>query len=220
MALLPQMTIKATDKVVVCGDSITAATWYRDLITMSGAGTDIGNSPGRGGYYKHADPAPPSGNWINSGVGGNVAGDIAAAVAARISNYAAQCLILEVGINDVLLSVSDATFSTNYNSIGDQALAAQPSLKIICVPIFMDGEDTPNIADANVNAKNAIIAATAARIGGTYADVRTPAVAWEVANNPGHAFSGFLTDDGVHPSTPLGKLMFSTWVRPYIIFQR
>lgn len=218
MALLPQLIIAPTDKVVICGDSITAANppWYRDLIAMGGRGTDIGNAPGRGGYYRHVDP-PAGVTWVASGVPGNKASDIAADVANRITNANPQCLILQVGVNDITGGTSDGSFSTSFNSIVDQARVTIPTLKILSVGIFLDLENIPNGTEANIDAKNAIQLASMVRIGGAYAPVRTQIVAWEAINNPGMAASGFLTSDGIHPNT-LGNYQISFWTSPYVTY--
>lgn len=202
MSALPKLILSQADKVVIAGDSLTFFFWYLYLI-MLGARKDVGPSPDI--------------SWINSGVSGNTSGDIDAAVASRITAYQAQALIIEVGRNDVVAGVTDLEFTQRFNGIVDKARAAQPNLKIACVNIFLNGEDIPNSYDTDINAKNAIMAATMARVGGTYMDVRSKVVAWEIANNVTHATSGLLTApaDGVHPND-FGKVMMGLWVDQYI----
>lgn len=216
MPTLPKLIVSATDKIVFCGDSITFFGWWWYLIGLSSLATDVGNVPGRGGYYRTSGP-PAGMSWVNSGVSGDKAADIDAAVASRITAYAAQCLILQIGVNDVRFSTTDPNFSTSYNSIVDKSIAAQPTLKILGVSIFLNGEDIPNASDTDIANKNAIVAATMARVGGTYADVRTPLVTWEGVNNPGHAATGFLTNDGFHPNAT-GNSLVSGWTYPYVTF--
>lgn len=215
MPLVPKLIIDPTDKVVVCGDSLTEQGWWFGLAGRGTRAIDIGRTPGRGGYYRNS--GQPAGlTWINSGHSGDRSSNIAADVPGRITAHGAQCLILAVGVNDAYFGVSDGTFSTNYNSIADQARAAQPGLKIACATIFTIGDDVPNGTEANIDAKNAIMAATAARVSGTYMDVRSKVVQYLLANNPGHAPAGILTDDGIHASDTVGKPMYSAWAAPYV----
>ena len=214
MPLLPKLIVAPADKIVFCGDSITFFGWWYHLIGMSNAATDVGNVFGRGGYYRTGG-LPPGMTFVNSGVSGDTAALIAADVAGRITAYAAQCLILAVGVNDVRFGTPDANFSTSINSIVDQARAAQPTLKIAATGVFVNGEDLPGATETDILAKNAIQAATMARVSGTWADVHTPLVAWEAINNPGHAANGFLTNDGFHPNA-LGNFQYSEWVYPYV----
>lgn len=213
MPLVPQLIIAPTDKGVMWGDSITAGGWYLPLIAMGATASDIGNAPGRGGYYQKNNPPPVT--WIQSGGVGNTAADIDASVAARLTVYAAQFAFGEWGINDILLATSDVSFAASNNSAWDKALLAQPTLKVACCSIFCDQENIPNSTEANIDAKNAIMAATMARVGGTFVDVRTPLLAWELINNPAHDPSGHLTVDGIHPNT-LGNFLWSQWAYPYV----
>ena len=216
MALLPKLIVGPADKIVVCGDSITAPTggWWFHLAGMACTATAVVSVPGRGMSYRNGGP-PPGISWVNSGVSGDKIADIQAAVASRITAYGAQCLIMAIGVNDVRFSTTDPNFSTSFNATIDAALAAQPSLKILSTGIFCNGEDIPNASDTDIANKNAIQLATMVRVGGVYADVRTPLVAWEAVNNPGHAVSGFLTQEGFHPNA-LGNTLISEWVYPYV----
>lgn len=216
MALAPKLIVAATDKIVFCGDSITFFGWWFHLIGMSRRATDLGDAPGRSGYFYSSGP-PAGMSWVNSGVSGDKIADIQAAVASRITAYGAQCLVMAIGVNDVRFSTGDSAFSTSFNATIDAAIAAQPSLKILSTGIFVNGEDLPGAVETDIANKNAIQLATMVRVGGTYADVHTPLVTWEGVNNPGHAASGFLTADGFHPNA-IGNSLISEWVYPYVQF--
>ncbi len=173
---------------------------------------------------------------INSGVGGNQVADIEAAIPARITNYAPDVVVLEVGINDCRGVPTGptplVTFRASYDNILATVIAALPSVKIACVSLLLMREQwasapppahfSGNPFDSgptSIDAYNAQISASAAAHGCTYIDVRAPLAIVESSLNtpePG-AIDNVLTTDGIHPNA-VGQFQMSTAVYPSFTF--
>lgn len=215
MPLVPKLIINPLDRIVGLGDSITPG-WYGPLNAYLDAAyfpsTNIARVPGLGGVLTTPAGSVRSGPnrkpvWINSGGSGNTTGDvIAAGIPARVTNHNPNVLFIELGANDVVLDVANATFEANYTQIIVDSRAVIPALRIACFSVLCKGENWPNGANAydtvptGITAKNAIIAAVAAAQSCTYVDVRTPLLAELPTLNPGHLDQGFWTSDNVHPN--------------------
>jgi lysophospholipase L1-like esterase len=182
-------------------------------------------------------------NAINQGHGQQKIGDCLTNIATWILATNPQVLVLEFGRNDVgppnppFTPTTLVDFRTSYDAVLDQTLAAFPSCAIVCLSIFMKDEQwgilngspafnnefdppfadlsyTPSIIEFNQQIQQSCVAH-----GGTYIDLRTPALAVEVAQNiplPG-ATTGPLTIDGTHPNAA-GQLLISGAVLPAFVF--
>ena len=170
---------------------------------------------------------------VNSGVGQNRVANIEADITGRILQYGPTHVIVEVGRNDVNPPVAPFTpttlvaFRASLDNILDTVLAADPTISITCLSIFTSGElwitsggqpawnnyfdptpgssYTPSIAEFDAQ-----IQASCVAHGGTYIDLRGPALAYEAIHNvpePGTA-TGTLTVDGTHPNAA-GETMMS-----------
>ncbi len=239
--------------VVFVGDSITADGWFDETLSNKG-GTNllvqqlssiqtvarVGSATGRVGSasgHIGAVAAVTGGGQIyaiNSGIGGNQASDIEAAVPARITNYNPDVVVIEVGINDVRavpVPVTAAAFRASYDSIIEQTQAAIPTVQIVCLSILLMREQwasapppahfagNPFDAPADIPAFNAEIQASALAHGCVYVDTRPPAALLESTLNtpePG-AIDGILTTDGIHPNAT-GQESISDSVYPAFTF--
>lgn len=241
------MTLRATcpiysdDRIVVLGDSITAEYpladptnpyngWYHPY--LQGA-LDPGTVSSAGFGGRDAKPV-----WLNSGVGGQATVGALADLAALVTDKNPTVVIIELGVNDVDTSVSDANFTTRYQGIVDGIQAVNGSgVRFVMLSILVYGELHTsgawgaNSHDTDIAAKNAIIATIAAAEGQTYVDLRTPLLAWEVANNPANVATGKFCYDavtGVHPTFPLvngastldARVLMGQWVAPQMVRAR
>jgi lysophospholipase L1-like esterase len=147
---------------------------------------------------------------VNSGIAGNQTADIAAAVAARITNYNPDVVVLLIGINDITFGVPFGTTMTNYESILSQVRAWSTTVQIACLSVLFYGEqwaagpvwDNSPTYDAPIDAVNAAVQALCTTYNATYVPVRPQALTYETINNapaPG-APSGILTLDRFHPN--------------------
>lgn len=228
-------TIVAGDRLHVVGNSITFfgfasatgslfdqinATWPNPAMSQN-PGRSTGSSgvvvSGANGAVVATQPTRKQTTDTTSGVPGNKAADIAAAVASRIVAFNPSKLIIEVGINDQQASTNPAAFAASYDSIVTQTQSALPSCQIMCLSLlsfneqWVAGPAWP--ADSVVTYNNAIQTVCTNR-GCTYVDLRAPLLAYEVINNspPPGAGSGIETSDGIHPIIPGGQVNMGTWV--------
>lgn len=125
----------------------------------------------------------------------------------------APILVLQCGINDAAAIVNSTgtllQFQTGYNACVSEWLTVFPAGLVIGISAYMHGEtwvsgpawDPANAFTSAIVSVNNAMQTILAGLGsaGAYVDLRTPALAWEVANNPGAASSGFATVDGTHP---------------------
>lgn len=178
-------------------------------------------------------------NAINSGHGQKQIGDCLANINSWILDFFPEVLVLEFGRNDVAPPLPPFTpttlisFRASYDAVLDQTLAMFPDCKFVCLSILCDGElwlpgpvwnnffdpgtaepgYTPSIVEFNQQIQESCIAH-----GGIYIDLRTPLLAFEVANNPQPSTAtGIATIDGTHPNAS-GQLLMSDEVRPSFVF--
>lgn len=209
------VTPRANSRVCVFGDSIVALGSYATLVTPWPIYYRGGSSTR--GPYQSAPPTPlPSlPSYIPAGVSGNKAADLDARVVTDVVNLAPKPTIVLVagGTNDAQVTAGPA-FTASYSSVLTKLIAGGilPA-NIGCVSVmFVGSEANPGLIDPQIDATNVRIQACCAAVGGTYIDVRTPALAYEVVNNPGNLTSGVLTTDGTH-LTATGMLFLSNTVR-------
>ena len=164
----------------------------------------------------------------SAGFSGNSITDFVANVPARITNYNPDVLFLETGANDEQNFNNSALTVPQYitatTSVINQCLTFNPNMKICILAALCLSENwnagptwalsvrtmLPNLQTICAGYPNVVCA-----------DINTPALAYEVANNapsPG-AHDGILTNpgDGVHPS-PTGQALMGTWTMPYLQF--
>lgn len=234
MAALP---IVAGDRVHFCGDSITAFGWFGPtgglvdqinatwptpaMATIPGHCTGtVATCTGTTGKAQLDQPGKKAITVTSSGVVGNKAADIAAAVASRIVAFNPTKVVLEVVINDAIGGTDPTAFQASYDSIIAQTLAALPSVKFLCVSALCYGEQWlpgpawgANSSDSNILALDAAIQAVVAKYSMSYVDLRAPLLVYEAANNtpqPGAVF-GVVTADNTHPIITSGQVLMSTW---------
>jgi lysophospholipase L1-like esterase len=126
-------------------------------------------------------------------------------------------LIIMIGINDVYQAVPYSTTISNMTSIFSQIHSAYPSCHVwLVTPPFISAENWPNgtnAYDLQLDTRTlAIVSALIPYLGSTATvlDIKALAMAYEAANNGGHATNGILTQgDGIHPSKPLGQTQMS-----------
>lgn len=182
-------------------------------------------------------------NAINQGHGQKQIGDCLANISAWILAHSPQVLVLQFGRNDVnpplppFTPTTLVSFRSSYDAVLDQTLAAFPSCAIVCLSILCDVEQwttvnsvpvwnnafdpppsdpgyTPSITEFNAQIQQSCVAH-----GGTYVDLRAPALAYEAANNtpaPGVG-QGIITIDGTHPNA-IGQSIMSNAVFPAFVF--
>jgi hypothetical protein len=164
---------------------------------------------------------------LNTGIAGNLTGDIAAAVPARITNLAPDVLILLIGINDVINSMSLAAYSTpNMNTILTQVRAFSSTMQILLVSLLVFGEFWasgpplswgPNPAgflDGPIDAFNVMLQGMASTYNCSYADARAQLLVWESINNapaPG-VQAGPFAGGGPHPLVPTGQVVLGNFL--------
>ncbi len=231
------VTVRPGNKVVFVGDSITLAAWYAvtgGLVDQINAQIPTVVAPRYAtlaGGARAATLAPAAVaatvapvsiqspiRVVNSGVSGDETANIDAAVAARITDYNPDVIVLLVGVNDVNLLESTAFITTHYGSILSQIRAWSPTVPIACLSILFIGElwgagpVWANAKDTALNDANTAIQGLCATYNATYIDARARALTYETVNNapaPGAA-SGILTSDGIHPNAT-GKLQLGDW---------
>lgn len=233
--------LASTDIAVAVGDSITAGTpspWYTTALAAINAefptttrpypgvaSGPVGSCTGPVGAVAPLTVTPAI-TWINSGVGGNQAADIAAAVPARITDYNPTAVVLEVGVNDATANVPLASFRASLDSIWTQIKAARPAAKLWALSIYVWGElfnagpiwanpyDGPpdggtNGVGASIPDYNAEINASVESFGGLYVETRDEALALIASlSSPPGAHVGPTTIDGLHPNL-LGQTLMS-----------
>jgi lysophospholipase L1-like esterase len=156
---------------------------------------------------------------VNTGINGNKVSDIAGHVAARITNYNPNVVIIEVGVNDVPASTAD--FNTQYDSMLSQVRSTLPSAQIVCLSILCYGEIwaagpvwNNGPTDTNfLEPFNADIQALCVTYSATYIDVRAALLAIEPTINPTKANNAF-TSDGVHEVIQSSQITLGSWARP------
>lgn len=182
-------------------------------------------------------------NAINQGHGQKKIADCLANINTWILATNPAVLVLEFGRNDVGPPLPPFTptplvdFRASYDAVLDQTLAAFPSCAIVCLSILCKDEQwssvpgqptwnnefdpplsdpsyTPSILQFNQQIQQSCVAH-----GGTYIDLRTPALAVEATLNvpePGTT-TGPLTIDGTHPNAA-GQLLMSNATIPSFVF--
>jgi hypothetical protein len=164
---------------------------------------------------------------FNTGIAGNLTGDIAAAVPARITNLAPDVLILLIGINDVINGMSLAAYSTpNMNTILSQTRAFSSTMQILLVSLLCYGElwaagpplswgpNAPQLLDGPIDAFNVMLQGMCSTYNCTYADARAQLLVWESINNapaPG-VQAGPFAGGGPHPLIPTGQVVLSNFL--------
>lgn len=234
MAALP---IVAGDRVHFCGDSITAFGWFSQTgsfvdqinatwanpaaapIPAASTGT-AAKSTGTTSVVQSAQPTRKSISVTSSGVVGNKAADIAAAVASRIVAFNPTKVVLDVVINDAIGGTDPTAFQASYDSIIAQTIASLPSVKFLCVSALCYGEQWlpgpawgANSSDGLIVSLDTAIQAVVTKYSMSYVDLRAPLLAYEAVNNtpqPGAVF-GVVTADNTHPIIPAGQVLMGTW---------
>lgn len=230
----------------VIGNSITNAGWdivqagLRDQMTqarqLASAGTGDGAqvSAGRAALRAGASasfvvPAAPL-KHTSHGVPGYRISDVIAHYPEFITAFLPlDVLILEIGVNEIVLSTDPAVFVVQYGQFLDQVHADAPSAKIVCLGILCSGSEQwltgPNRLANGLSQSQpieaAIISCAAARSFCEYANQCDWVLAWEMVNNapsPG-AVDGKLTDSpgGIHP-LQAGQQLMGTHLMPHFYF--
>lgn len=163
-------------------------------------------------------------------VSGQTSLDLLNDVTAQLTSQGANPAIIMIGTNDTVRTtgggggppLTPAQTQANITGIINAALLANPSAKLIFVsPLFQTGENWPkgvnvtNGGDAAMDGvRSAIQAAVAAAPANTcqYIDISQYAFAWEASSNLSHVTSGLCTQDGTHPTHPLGQ---QVWGRAF-----
>jgi|SRR6185312_809404 len=228
------VTVRSGNLLLFTGDSITdSRVWFDQpggLLDLINAGLKkIGGSPGTGFIAGKQGSSFIAGRLLgcavrNTGVNGNVTGDIAADVPGRITNYNPDVVVILIGVNDVAGRVATATTLANMTTILSSTRASLPSAQIGVVSIMCYGEawtagpplawnngvtDTSFLEPDNVNFQ-----ALCATYNATFIDIRTPLLAIEPTINPTSQNQAF-TIDGVHPVEPASCVQMGTWAFPY-----
>lgn len=219
----PTIAIGAGETIVMLGDSNT-----------KGFQSGVGDNPAFRWWldwedavtaaFNAASQTPPT--FVNSGVTGANAQFLQQApnFANLVTNHDPDHVVLMVGTNDVTQNVQEAAFRGFVASILSQSWSFNANMKFHLVDsVFRNGENWPNgtqgASDVSMDALNFQMASLAYANPGRceYWQLRSQCWAWEAANNPGHAASGLLTQDGTHPSnTPAmgqsdsGQSLFSS----------
>lgn len=205
----PKCVIRRTNKVVFCGDSITAApiSWFLSFVSsLAQAGAD-------------------SLTVTNSGVSGARIQDLS--VAGQIAPYTPDVVVMCFIANDAFTGVNPTTFGTTYASRLDSILALTPVPQILVLTGFCLGEQWatgPVWATSTYNtAFNAMadqLVTVCGDRGVPLADTRNQLLLWESVNNagpPGVDTGVFCSDPvlGVHLKYQY-KPLVSSWVMPYV----
>lgn len=183
-------------------------------------------------------------NAINQGHGQKQIGDALANFSTWVAPFNPAVVVIEFGRNDVnpplppFIPTTLVSYRASYDAVIAQTQAAFPGVRIVCLSIFMDQEQwitvggvptwnnlfdpppsnptyTPSIVEFNVQTQQSCV-----NHGGTYIDLRAPALAVEAALNtpePG-SIVGPLTIDDTHPNAA-GQSLISNAVRPAFVFQ-
>lgn len=180
------------------GDKVT---WFGDSITQGSYSTPY--------FQGFTDAAGAHLTNVDRGHNGASAADLQTYVATEIAGSGSNVVVIEVGVNDVVLGFTPGQFATNLSTLVSMIRSALPSVRLGYVNIFCYGEgatwDTSATTIAAFNAAALVVCQTS---GVTYFDVRSPELAWQAANNPppGDVGVGLLTvnnppgPQGVHPS--------------------
>lgn len=234
------INIKSTDSIHYLGDSWT------QTYNWAGFGTTVPNSlvervnqstptggvsfapivsgaraivSGQAAILGNARPGPIT-SW---GANGNNVTTFPANMAARCLSFNPDVVFFETGANDELSSLDPSpggAYETAMRSVIDQFLAFKPSGRMLILTCLCLSEQTSagtwTVPCTTVKARLAAICSSYSNV--VMADTNTPALAYELANNPSPgAANGILTIDGIHPNT-LGKQQVASWVMPYLTF--
>lgn len=221
------ITVYGYDRVLIAGDSI-AGLPYWGPVAMDMVDARMAPIPLTGLRYNgivSGQPAivhgtmavnavastQPTITRVVDSVGGSGVGDLAANFATRISGHSPDVIWISCGVNDV--PADDVpTFTSNVDSLFSQIRAWSATVPVLwCSILTRDGElwttsggipvwnNGPS--DAVCDSLNSVIASACAANDATYVDVRGPALAYEVANNPIPLDHGLLVDFGlIHPT--------------------
>lgn len=232
MAILSPVPIASSDRVLFCGDSITAFTlgrvWYLNLITRVNATWQRAPSYYSGRHRNSAGTIPAGRELVvmNSAIGGQVIADLVTNFTAQIAFYNPTLCFVEIGSNDADGSANGGTpttigaYTTSLASLASLFAAQLPSCRVVKIPPLCVGEvwtsGTPNTWGPNAGSHDGLIdqinaadQAQCSASGWGFADVRAAGLVSEAAGNPSHSASGYLTvsGDGKH-LTQTGKQLF------------
>lgn len=214
-------------RIVMLGDSITAFGWYNQFAQSVEAGQIAFRAGGipPGPFPTIVTSSTSAHIWFNSGVAGDDCITIlAATIAARVTAYLPDIVIVFIGINcwqhlDASGHPTDAECTTNHALILSQIKAQNPTAQVLVIGPLCKGEQWPDGAnigqDPGINAKNAICQSTAIAAGVDFVDLRPPFFAYEAIHNPTELNFGILTSDGIHP-IDAGRLFIGTQVLPLV----
>lgn len=193
--------------VLFTGDSITAMNW----MGVKGGLVDQINA-------QLASQAASPISVVNTGVAGDTAAVLSAQVAARITSYNPDIIVIEEGINGE--SETPSQMGSDYASILDQIRAWSSTVPIVCVSIlayyeqWVPGPPPAAIPANDVTPYNvALKAACDSFVNTTWQDNYGPFYVYESIHNapaPGLA-SGVLLKDDRHPN-PTGQLQMGDWM--------
>jgi lysophospholipase L1-like esterase len=219
------LTLQPADKMVMFGDSIsTGSGWWGPYVTQinaayTRAGTAFVNSTGAvttGGTVT-VSSASAAANYsptvIGKGVVGNKVSDLQARVAADVIALSPTVVIIECGVNDLILATPTGTLATNAANLLSTIKASLPTVRLAWVGILCYGENYPDTTwGATVNNYNTVLRTAIEDAGGTYIDVRTPQQTYESIYNvpPPGVIQGILCSDTVHPNATGVQLMSDT----------
>lgn len=160
----------------------------------------------------------PGPTYANVAVGGSTTTDMLARVATLTAQNPDHVFIL-IGVNDFSnhggTAIPPATSAANMTAEFAAIKAARPGVRIhVIPPLFSGGEKSPdgsNPNDSLVQATRAAIrAATLAEPQAEWLDIWTPIIGTdEPFYNPTNLTSGVLTQDGFHPTKPVGQHVMS-----------
>lgn len=222
MPLLDICPVYQTDTIVMAGDSISHD--YAGLAPFNGfhhawlekvIGARRSSRQGTGNLIRAAKGIP---RFIDGSVGGQTSAGLLANLAPLVTDNNPDIVVIEIGVNDVFSSVSDAVFAANIHDIvlGIKAWAALQTNKpygigagwecrivigsILCfgekwTDNMVDVEWGHNPLDSDILAKNAILLAEATAEGCTYVDVRSKLLSVLPTYNPANNYTlGFCYD--------------------------
>lgn len=213
-------TMGASARVTLVGDSITAG--YNGSLDPSFSWT-VQLQAALIAKFNARGLTPPT--FTNTAVIGQTSAQCLAGYATQIHATNPTDIIVMINGNDGLQSVPFATTRSNDAAIWAQTKADLPNCNIWGVTCaFNSGENWPNGAnslDSTDDCENLILAASLAPYMNSVGrakmiNIKTPCMAYEAANNPSHATSGILTQDGIHPTKPLGTTQMSGFAFPFI----
>jgi lysophospholipase L1-like esterase len=252
----PTTPVSPLDIIVFVGDSITEQGWFNPAVAAIDAGFVPRVSPGgratgavgvATGKVASVTPTSftPSLQVVNSGESGDGVQNIVANVATRITAFNPTLVVLEVGVNDCLGDTDLGLFTTDYNSILDQTIAANPGVKIMCVPIITIGEQWKTVSGVPqwndklvpppsnptftpwIDDYNAVIQAACTRVGANYVETRNEYLAYESTHNTPQigSFDNVLTlplpsnPNGVHPNSAGQVFLGNIWQTHLVVSQ-